>query len=55
MADNIESRTAILEQIARSTEAILGEMRTDIREMPTGEMRSDARHPGSPGQRLPRS
>ena len=33
MADNIESRTAVLEQIARSTEAILGEMRTDIREI----------------------
>ena len=42
MADNIESRTVILEQIARSTEAILGEMRTDIREM-RGEMRSDIR------------
>ena len=42
VADNIESRTGILEQIARSTEAILGEMRTDIREM-RGEMRSDIR------------
>jgi hypothetical protein len=33
VADNIESRTAVLEQISRSTEAILGEMRTDVREI----------------------
>lgn len=33
MTDNIESRTAVLEQIARSIEAVLGEMRTDVREI----------------------
>jgi hypothetical protein len=33
MMDDLTSRVAVLEQIARTTEAILGDIRSDIREI----------------------
>jgi len=40
--DDMPTRVAVLEQIARSTDAALGEIRSDVREIRT-EMRSQFR------------
>jgi hypothetical protein len=51
MADGVPSMVAVLEQIARSTEATLGQIHAELREM-RGAQNTYFRWPGSPALRL---